>query len=259
MIPRGLLKEYSHTLSLFLRAMDMVAVLIAGIVAYVIRFDTWVISSSYWLVILIATICAPIALSFCHIYSSTRGQGFAAHCFHLIQAICLLSAILLGLSFLTKSGELFSRYWFLLWLGMSLLLLLSLRSLLLLFLRFMRSQGLNERRVIIFGAGELGCKFAENVQQALWTGFKIISFVDDCAHNKPNYFNHIPIIQTPAHLGAYLKDEMIDEVWIALPLREEVRVKEILHEMRHHTITTRFVLDIFGLDLLHHSITDLAG
>jgi putative colanic acid biosynthesis UDP-glucose lipid carrier transferase len=29
--------------------------------------------------------------------------------------------------------------------------------------------------------------------------------------------------------------------------------------LRHHTISIRFVLDIFGLDLLSHSISDLAG
>ena len=42
-------------------------------------------------------------------------------------------------------------------------------------------------------------------------------------------------------------------------LRDEARVKEIMFELRHHTFTTRFVLDIFGLDLLNHSITDVAG
>jgi putative colanic acid biosynthesis UDP-glucose lipid carrier transferase len=51
----------------------------------------------------------------------------------------------------------------------------------------------------------------------------------------------------------------IDEIWLALPLRAEARMKEILHQLRHLTIPTRYVLDIFSMDLLNHSISDVAG
>lgn len=122
----------------------------------------------------------------------------------------------------------------------------------------MRSYGLNERRVVIFGAGELGTKLAQTVQQALWTGFHIVKFIDD-KEEKPASIHGIPVVKTPKNLGDDLTREGIDEIWLALPLRAEKHVKEILHELRHHTITTRFVLDIFGLNLLNHSITDVAG
>ena len=137
--------------------------------------------------------------------------------------------------------------------------LISFRCLILLTLRLMRSHGLNERRVVILGAGELGKKLAETVQQALWTGFRIVTFLDDDVSLKPSLIQNIPLTQTPNDLGIYLTNESIDEIWLALPLRAEARVKAILYELRHHTINTRFVLDIFGLDLLNHSITDVAG
>ncbi len=123
----------------------------------------------------------------------------------------------------------------------------------------MRSRGLNERRVVIMGAGDLGIKLAETVQQALWTGFRIAGFMDDHAANKHADIHGIPVLQTPEDMGVYMKTHAIDEVWLALPLRAEARMKEILHDLRHHTISTRFVLDIFGLDLLNHSLTELAG
>jgi putative colanic acid biosynthesis UDP-glucose lipid carrier transferase len=113
--------------------------------------------------------------------------------------------------------------------------------------------------VVIVGASELGIKFAQTVQEAMWTGFRIVTFMDDHAEGKPTLIHHIPVIQTPLNLSEYLRQEHIDEIWLALPLRDEARVKEILFELRHHTLTTRFVLDIFGLDLLNHSITDIAG
>lgn len=259
MLPKGLLKEYSRAISLLTRAMDMLTVCIAGWLAYLVRFNEFTIAPSYLSAIAIGLFFTPVVFSFFNIYASVRGEGFIKHIIILIQAVFVMGLMLAGLSFFTKSGATFSRAWFIYWIGFALCLLILFRCSLLLVLRVMRARGLNERRVVIMGAGELGIKFANTVQQALWTGFNIVTFIDDQAQYKPNQIHHIPVIQTPSQLSAYLTEQAIDEIWLALPLRAEARVKEILFELRHHTITTRFVLDIFGLDLLNHSITDVAG
>lgn len=259
MLPKGLLKEYSLAISMLIRVMDMMTVFFAGLCAYFLRFGEYVIAPLYLAAVLIALLITPAVFSFFNIYKSLRGEGFLIHMLKLTQAMVTMGFLLAGLSFFTKLGEFYSRTWFGLWIGMALCLLILVRCSLLLFLRFMRSQGLNERRVVILGAGELGVKFAGALQQALWTGFKIISFLDDHIDDKPAFIHQIPVRQTPEQLSHYLSQNAIDEIWLALPLQAEKRVKEILFELRHHTITTRFVLDIFGLDLLNHSITDLAG
>src|SRR5579885_1327740 len=259
MLPKGLLKEYSRAISMMTRVMDMLTVFAAGWLAYIIRFGHWQMSSSYVGAIAISLLVTPMVFSFFTIYASVRGEGFLKHIMNLVQSVCMMGFMLAGLAFFTKSGDTFSRTWFAGWMTLAVLLLILCRCSLLLLLRFMRSRGLNERRVVIMGAGELGTKFADTVQQALWTGFRIVTFMDDKAADKPAAIHHIPVIQTPTNLSEYLSRSDIDEIWLALPLRAEVRVKEILFELRHHTITTRFVLDIFGLDLLNHSITDVAG
>jgi putative colanic acid biosynthesis UDP-glucose lipid carrier transferase len=259
MLPKGLLKEYSHALSLLMRLLDMCAILAAGLIAYVYRFPGYHVARPYLMAMIIGTLSAPLIFSFFQIYTSVRGKGLINHFLTLIQAVLVMTLMLAGLAFFTKSGEVYSRLWFMQWMLLAAGCLILLRCSLLLFLCFMRSHGLNERRVVIFGAGKLGRKLADTVQQALWTGFRITSFIDDHATQKALCSIPIPVIQTPAHLSGYLMDHDIDEIWIALPLRAEERVKAILHELRHHTITTRFALDIFGLDLLNHSITDLAG
>ena len=124
----------------------------------------------------------------------------------------------------------------------------------------MRRHGFNERRVVILGAGTLGIQFAQTVQQALWTGYRIVSFWDDHACDKPHTLQNIPVKQTPANLSAFLAhDKTIDEVWIALPMRAEARVQEIMQALQQSTVTTRLLLNIFNLMLLNHSITDIAG
>ncbi|HLB43228.1 MAG TPA: undecaprenyl-phosphate glucose phosphotransferase [Gammaproteobacteria bacterium] len=259
MLPKGLLKEYSRTLSMMMCIMDMVILFSTGLASYFLRFGHATPSFLYLFALLIVTLAALAVFSFFNIYTSVRGQGLVTHFITLFQAVCVLALLSAGFAFFTKTGILFSRLWFVVWMMIACLALIFFRCLILLSLRLMRSHGLNERRVVILGAGVLGSRLAETVQQALWTGFRIVQFLDDHTTIKPELIHNIPVVQTPDDLGHYLIKEGIDEIWLALPLRAETRVREILYKLRHHTINTRFVLDIFGLDLLHHSITDIAG
>lgn len=259
MLPKGLLKEYSGSLAMLTRFMDMGMIFVAGMIAYYIRFQGIHFSPNYLVATLTGMLAASLIFHFFDIYSSVRGKGLVSYFFNLVQAVCILALILACLAFFTKSGDNFSRLWFLNWMSITLGLLILCRSSLLCALRYMRAHGLNERRVVIYGANELGTTFAKTVQQALWTGFRVVNFLDDQAHSKPDYIHHIPVSQAPENLGQFLTDVAADEIWLALPLSDEPRVKMILHELRHHTINTRFVLDIFGLNLLNHSMTEIAG
>lgn len=258
MLPKGLLKEYSQALSMLMRFFDLILVVAAACCAYVYKFGFTNIPYFYWTPILIAAFLLPTVFSFFKVYDSVRGKSLINYFFYLLQIMCLFALLLASSAFFTKSGEVYSREWFAIWMVLLFFFLVVFRCSLLYFLRIMRSFGLNERRVVIFGAGELGTKVAETVQQALWTGFRIVKFVDD-AEGKHSFIKNIPVIKTPQNFVKELIDEGIDEIWLALPLRAEKRVKEILHLLRHHTINIRFVLDIFGLNLLNHSITDVAG
>ncbi len=62
-----------------------------------------------------------------------------------------------------------------------------------------------------------------------------------------------------ARLAADVAGGIIDQVWIALPLRAEARIREILTMLRAHPVEIRFVPDIYSFHLLNHSMTEVAG
>jgi putative colanic acid biosysnthesis UDP-glucose lipid carrier transferase len=261
MLPRGLLKEHFQILAIFLRGLDAQAIIIAGWVAYFYKFDTLSLNFYYAIALGIAGISTLVIFHFLNIYQSIRAQTLFHHLTKLSQAVFILLIFLAGLAFITKMGEVYSRAWFVEWAIFSLLLLFSFRCCLLLCLRFMRARGWNERCVIVIGSGALGSQLVETVQQALWTGFRIVAIFNDAPEKGAQKIAEIPIKETPVRISEYLKQskESIDEIWLALPLHAEHRVKEILYELRHHVVTIRYVLDLFGLDLTNHSITHLAG
>jgi len=259
MLPKGLLKEYSRPLEILLRGLILLSICCAGWLAYYFKFKHILFPFSYAAALVTGALLTLLIFPFFNIYASIRGREFTGYLANLIQAFMVWILLLSGAAFFTKTGDYFSREWFVLWIFFSFSAILFLRFSLLSMLRLMRTQGWNERRVVIVGAGMLGSQLAETMQQALWTGFHIVAFFDDEASEKPAFIHHIPVLNTPKQMDLYLTDQQIDEIWLALPLQAEARVREILHELRYLTVTTRFVLDLFGLDLLNHSISDLAG
>lgn len=259
MLPRGLLKEYFQILSLILRGFDILSIILAGIFAYIFKFGDCDLNAHYVAVLCIAGFVTTVVFPFFQLYESVRVRGFWSYIYRVIQAVGSVMLVLAGLAFLTKTGEQFSREWYMWWALFSFVLVLACRCSILVLLRIMRSYGLNERRIVVIGAGDLGKRLIGTVQQALWTGFRIVAIFDDFP--KVNEIHGIPVLKTPADLSAYVaaNKKTIDEIWLALPLRAEERVKKILHALRHDTITTRYILDIFGLDLFNHSMSDLAG
>lgn len=261
MLPKGLLKEYSRTLSFIIRGIDVCAMVVSGLIAYYFKFQDVSLPPSYVNALLVSAILVLIVFPFSHVYDSMRGQGIWFTIKKLSQALLTVLILLAGLAFFTKTGNDYSREWFFYWAVFAFALLTFFRCTMLICLRLMRSYGLNERKVIIIGAGDLGERLMTTIQHAHWTGFRVTTIFDDNLENQNKTIEGVLVEKTPADLDAYLKKEKgkLDEVWIALPLLAEVRVKELLHELRHHTIAIRYILDIFGLGLLNHSITSLAG
>lgn len=261
MLPRGLLKEHSQILAIILRCLDGAAIVLAGWFAYFYKFDSWSLKLHYATALIISIFLTGIVFQFLDIYQPLRIQAFWKYITKLLQAVIILWVLLAGLAFLTKTGETYSRSWFGTWAIFSFTLLFVFRCGLLGSLRFMRSRGWNERRVIVIGAGELGKKIVETIQQSVWTGCRIVAILDDAPENKQKTISGISITTMPEDVSHYIASskESIDEIWLALPLSAENNLKKIMYQLRHDTVTTRFFLDILGLDLLNHSITNLAG
>lgn len=257
MFPRGLLKEHAQVFSLILRMAD------AGIVMFSAWLGGWFWLGRGWLpqhhgwaMLLAGGITVPV-FSFFGLYESVRVLQVWQYILRMCQAWATVLALLGGLAFLTKTGETFSRGWFLLSSLFSLAGLVFSRTLVLLLLRLMRQHGWNERRVVIVGAGGSGQRLADMLVQKLWTGFRVGYLFDDGPG--PAGLGTSPL---PDGLEAWLAGQTssIDEIWIALPPDQQERICQIVHQLRHYPVPVRLALDVFRLlGLSRYSISDVGG
>ncbi len=259
MFRSGILREHSVVFSLVMRTGDVLMVLFAALLTYFWRFDSWEMSMNYQMATLIALLLVPLAFSSAGIYQSWRGGLLISEMRRVTLALIGVILILILLGFVTKTSSDYSRLWLGGWALLSWMLLMAYHVFLRFALRWIRQKGFNTRSIAVIGAGELGREVVRRINEASWTGLKVVGLYDDNSRLHHHVLDGVRVRGDINSLLKLMTRRKIDEVWVALPLRAEARVKEILFELRHHTVTVRFVPDIFGFRLLRHSVSSVAG
>ncbi len=256
---RSVLKDNATLLDLALRTLDPLVIVATGYAAYRGYLGDWDLPSRYAVAMAAAAFLGFAAFPALGLYQSRRGTSFVDELAGLCLAWLLIAVTGGAFLFLTKTGAAFSRGWVLSWIIGGFLFHAALRAALRVALRTVRRRGRNLRHVIIVGAGSHGQGVAARLRAAPWSGLAIRAFYDDdralIGTSKDGIPVHGPLDRLPADLGVH----SADQVWIALPLRDEARIRECVESLRTTSAVIRFVPDIYGFHLLNHSISEIAG
>jgi len=256
---KGWLREHTTTLSFFIRTVDLLVIVGTALITHAAYLGEWPLPQSYATGIVAAALLVLLVFPAAGVYRSWRGGGLVAEIRRFTVAWAIVIGLLIVFAFLSKTSIYYSRVWLAMWALSAWLLLIGFHAALRVGARWVRERGLNVRRIAIMGAGNLGRSVARQIQDSPWTGYKVIGFYDDNAALHGRRLDGVRVRGKPERLARLLRRSTVDEIWLALPLRAENRVKEILHDLRHFTATVRFVPDIFGFQLLNHSFSDVAG
>lgn len=257
------LSKNESILILAARALDAATMVLSGIVAYFLYADSTNFSSYYETAVLLAAALTFIVFPAFDHYRSWRGRSWAEQLRATVGSVGVVMALLVVASAILKTTAWYSRIWFGTWALLAIAMLFLVKRLMVIGLRELRGRGWNKKNIVIFGAGELGQMVAERLRDAEWAGFHIVSFLDDAAHANATASSTVPTpVKNPTTLDLekFIKEHDVQELWFALPLKAEERVREVLFALRHSTIQIRFVPNIFSFKLLlGHSISDVAG
>ncbi|MDP2834226.1 MAG: undecaprenyl-phosphate glucose phosphotransferase [Pseudomonadota bacterium] len=191
------------------------------------------------------------------VYEPWRGASVVEEVRRVSVAWGAVLFLMFAFAFATKSSAEFSRVWIALWAVSGWTCLVAERVALRAGVRWVHKAGYNLQRIVIVGSTELGAEIALRIARAPWAGLHVEGFYTDETERPANLGS--PVLGTLGDLPTHLEQGGIDQVWIAMALKEEDRVRHILHDLRHSTVEIRFVPDIFGLRLINHSVTEIAG
>ena len=267
MIKKGLLKGYSNTLNFILRFIDLLVVLACGVLSYYYSaaFETYTalgvvgLPAHYLKVILLAVVLTVLLFPLFNVYRVWRGSSTLTEIKQLTMVWLMVGLLLSGLAFVTKSGADFSRHWMGLWFASTWLALICSRVLLRIVLHWLRSSGFNHRHIVIVGTGEQAVVVADRLRRSTWFGLEISALFGTDSENLPSWLKNIKIISDVTALREYVNGGGVDQVWISLPHSEEATIREVISALDGSAAEIRYVPDIFQYQLMHHSLTEIAG
>lgn len=256
-------KSYAFKGTFFARVTDSVSVFISALLAYSIRFDlSFDLSSipqNYFSIAVFSAVLSLVIFPLFGLYHSWRGKSLLNQVRLVMLAWATVLASIIILLFLLKYSESFSRIWLLQWFVIGFVFILFIRLFTYWALRWMRSKGFNYRTVVIIGAGDLGKEVLQRVSLSGWTGFKVSSIFDDNPSLEGGNIFGVPVKTDTTNITQYVLDNDIDEVWFALPLNAEKRMKSLVNQLSSTSVNVRLIPDIFGLSILNHGFTEIAG
>jgi len=195
-----------------------------------------------------------------NLYQSWRGQSILPEARQVCIAWSTMLLIMLFAAYALKVSDEFSRRAIGLWLVATPIALCTLRMALRLFLRHIRSSGRNLRRIAIAGTGPVAINIAESITSSPWMGMELFGF-----YNDPDADNETPEGISDKFRGDLpeliygAKHGVFDEVFIALPMRDEIQTKLLVQALADTSVQVQYVPDIFTFNLINSRIRDIGG
>lgn len=128
------------------------------------------------------------------------------------------------------------------------------------YLRARWRAGKSLRRVLIAGAGDLGRTVADRLLEHRELGFTIVGFIDDKAATADAIgYRGLPLLGALADVGRVCTDEQVDEIYVALPLEEHVKMLGVVEYASRECIDVHVVPDLLQFIALRARLEDLDG
>jgi len=120
--------------------------------------------------------------------------------------------------------------------------------------------GLGLRRVLVVGSGDLGRMVADRILEHGELGFKLVGFVDDRVLEGDTIgYRGLPVLGSVGQIAEVAEQEEVDEVYVALPLDEHVKMLNVVEFASRECIDVHVVPDLLQFIALRARLEDLDG
>jgi exopolysaccharide biosynthesis polyprenyl glycosylphosphotransferase len=144
--------------------------------------------------------------------------------------------------------------------AIGLVLIVSMRLLLRLNLRRLRLHGHNIKKLLIVGGGPRARWFANEVRQRNNLGYRIVGYVDDETNFNGHGVKDVPRLGEVADLHRIIANDVIDEVFVALPIKSQyTQIETAINLLEEQGIMVHLFSDHFPHRLARSHPSEFEG
>lgn len=246
-----MIRKKQQILSLFYALCDFFVFQIMFVAAWYIKFQSgWLHSEQYltfktylmWSIVY--GIIAVLVGLFLGLYLPKRKKNFSFEALKILQVNLIGVLLLSSLLFVYKEVHV-SREFLAIFFMLNIFSINFYRYVVKFTLKYYRQKGYNKQFVLILGAGSLGEKFYDSLQQHPELGFEVVGFLDDFQIDKG--IDSRPILGTINDVESVLQNNLIDEVIIALPISAHSKYGHIISVCEKAGVKTLIIPDFFDI------------
>lgn len=249
--------KYAALLGWSLRFADLATIGCAGALAWWLRFGNVEITLNYQRHIALAMFMALPVLSLSKVYKSWRGQGLFAE----LPAMAAAFGFIFGLTILyavaLKVPVNLSRLWWGMWFLGTLFGGAMSRVIARRVVGMVREKGLDLRTAVMVGGGADARRIVDSLRRHRGAGIRVVGWFD--VPGQDEGIPDAPCLGDYSRLAQYVELQHVDQVWVTLPMSAEREITRIMEALAHSTADVKLVPDLLGLQLVNHSVEQVAG
>lgn len=233
-----------------LQLLDLIAVVTAGIAAYAVYVIVLVGDQTghdrYGLVIAIAACLFVLAQRRLGAYTVQSLSQLGWQLGRLALVWTATISALTTMAFIAKVAPYYSRGWAVTWVLLAFCELALLRIGARYLVGWWAKRGLLSRAVVVVGAGKIGDQLVNKLATAAGADIVVAGIFDDRLTRVPSAIAGHRVLGTTDDLIVFARSFPIDEVIIALPLRAEERIAELVQKLQTLPVDLRLSIDSIG-------------
>ena len=270
-----MLKAQNRVLLGLLAAGDLVAIALAFIAAYCLRFFSGIVPipeqvpplDQYIKVLPLILVVFPAVHVLNGLYKVPRGRSRIDEFFSIFVAATIAALLVfLGLLYyrvyhapdVAPEWE-FSRITLAIFLAVDIVFVAGWRFAYRSFLEALQRRGHNLRHILIAGAGDLGRSVVDRIVVHEEFGLRAIGFLDDDERKRGSIYQGIRIIGTLNDLHHIIHTQKVDTIFIALPADAYRSIIRLTDVATKHCVDVRVVPDLLQFLSLNATVEDFDG
>ena len=253
------LRKHEAWVSAFQRLADAAVIILSQVLARYLHHEPW--GEQTMTVTVLGLLIFGFAAEVSGLYRPYRMETIAREIRDTLVAWLPVPMALLAFWFFTKTSTHYSRIAASIWFVVAPIMLCSLRASARVGLRVLRAHGHNARRVAILGCTKDAERLAAALDGLPWLGLDLQGVYDDRSEKRRHAPKHpkCKVLGTSNDLVHQCRKGAIDVVYVALPLRAELRTAGILSELADTTVTVYLVADFLYYSLLRAQWSQVGG
>ena len=189
-------------------------------------------------------------------YRSITERTNSKHITRIVLIWLITCALVLLWGFVVGETDKFARSVIGLWFALTPMVLIAWHLMIRMAVASIRANSASD--VVVFGAGEVGEKFAREVRQSPWLGYKIAGFFDDKIAQGETVAR-MPVLGSITEGIELAKKSQWRKAYIALPLKAQDKIEEIIDQLADSAVDIELIPDIFGFELINAKISQIGS